>query len=165
MEKRKPMDGRRMIAEELIIAVLLCVMVLLVAGQVLSRYVLHTSLSYTEELVRYAFVWATFLGVSAAVFRGRHLSIAGAFRFFTGRLKRLIGIACWIGALVFAAILVYYGVGVVFLQVRTRQTTAALGFPMWIVGLAIPVCSLLLGARLIQKAATGPEKKTGDRAE
>lgn len=59
-----------------------------------------------------------------------------------------IGVFRWVGACVFVLVLLVYGFRIVILQIRTGQTTAALGFPMWIVGLAIPVCSVLLLWRL-----------------
>ena len=150
---------KAMLVEEWIIAVLICIMVIMVAGQVLSRYVFHTSLSYTEELVRYFFVWATFLGASAAAYRKKHLSVAGALRIFPEQVKRLIRISAGLGAVVFAAVLVIYGSRVVFLQIQTGQTTAALGFPMWIIGLAIPVCSLVMIFRLLLCAREKSEDK------
>lgn len=134
--------------EENIIAVVMCVMVVMVAAQVLGRYVFHSSLSFTEEIVRYLFVWATFIGAAAAVRGGRHLSISGGFHTAPAIVRRLSAVLCWTGAVVFAAVLVVYGLRVVSLQIRTGQTTAALGFPMWIVGLAIPVSTVLLVVRL-----------------
>jgi len=144
-------DGKSLL-EERIMGVLLCVMVFMVSLQVVSRYVFHSSFSYTEELVRYFFVWITFLGGGAAAYRKRHISIAGAFRFVPERIARLAGTAAGFGAVVFAGILVVYGVRVVILQIRTGQTTAALGLPMWVIGSAVPVCSALLIVRVGMRA-------------
>ena len=127
---------------------LFCVMVLMVAAQVLSRYILHRSLSYTEELVRYCFVWVTFLGASAAAFRRRHLSIAGAIKIVPTGLLKYVKFLTGILAVVFACLLAFYGMQIVILQFQTAQTTAALGLPMWIIGLAVPVCSFFLIIRI-----------------
>ena len=153
---------KRIPIEERIVAVLMCVMVVMVMVHVLARYVFHTSFSHTEEIVRYLFVWATFLGASAATLRDRHLSIAGAFRFLPRGAMRMIGALRWAGASLFALLLAVYGVRIVMLQVRTGQTTAALGFPMWMVGLAIPVCSALLLWRLGIIAYRGVEATAAD---
>jgi len=140
---------KNMFIEEWIVAILVIVMVLMVTAQVLSRYILHTSLSHTEELVRYLFVWATFLGIAAAAYRNRHLSIAVSQSLMPSRYLKWAGRATAIGALLFAITIIFFGVRVVLLQFGTRQTTAALGMPMWIIGLAIPVCSALLVLHLI----------------
>ena len=120
---------KNMLIEELVVAILIIVMVLMVTAQVLSRYVFHTSLSHTEELVRYLFVWATFLGIAAAAYRNRHLSIALSQNLIPSRYLRLAGWAAAPGALLFAITIIFFGVRVVLLQVETRQTTAALGMP------------------------------------
>jgi len=153
-----------MVVEERIVAVLMCVMVLMVVGQVLSRYVLHVSLSHTEELVRYCFVWATFLGASAAVHRGKHLSIAGAFTFLPRRIVRYIRLLAGAGGVLFFAVLLVYGVRIVALQIRTGQTTAAMGLPMWIFGLAVPVCALFVIYRIVQSAVSADDRPDADDA-
>ena len=148
------MNRKSMLIEEMIIAVLLFIMVLMVMVQVLSRYIIHESLSYTEELVRYGFVWMTFLGAAAAAYRKRHLSMAVTLKIIPKQVRRSIHRVIWFGALCFAGVLFIYGVRVVQLQFNTHQTTAALGFPMWIIGLAIPVSSTVLVLRLVMKAVS-----------
>ena len=43
--------------------------------QVLSRYLLSSPPPWTEELARFMFVWATFLGAAVALDKGLHASI------------------------------------------------------------------------------------------
>ena len=143
---------RKMIIEEKIIAAALCFMVVLVTAQVMSRYVAHKSLSYTEEIVRYAFVWITFLGISAAAFRGKHLSLSGTIHVVPGGLKKYLKYVRGTAAVLFAGILIFYGSKITLLQIKTGQTTAAMGLPMWIIGLAIPVCSIIFVIRLAHNA-------------
>ena len=50
--------------EEFLMAVSLILMMLIMGIQVFSRYALGASLSWSEELTRYIFVWAGFLSVS-----------------------------------------------------------------------------------------------------
>ena len=142
----------KMLIEEKIIGVVLCIMVIMVAAQVLSRYILHTSLSHTEELVRYFFVWITFLGASAAAFRKKHISVAGAMLILPRGVMKWIRLFSGIVALIFTVVLLFYGFRVVILQIQTGQTTAALGLPMWIIGCAVPVCSLVMIIRLVMIA-------------
>ena len=148
-----PAVNKTLLIEEKLVAFVLCLMVLMVAAQVISRYVLHTSLSHTEELVRYFFVWITFLGASAAVFKGKHLSVAGALHIIPDHVIKYIKIFSGFAALIFTGLLVVFGTNIVLLQIRTGQTTAAMGFPMWIIGLAVPVCSLVIVIRLIMIAS------------
>ncbi|MFA6472555.1 MAG: TRAP transporter small permease [Candidatus Latescibacterota bacterium] len=143
---------KKMIPEEWALAILIMVMVLMVVAQILSRYLFHTSLSHTEELVRYLFVWATFLGAAGAAYRKRHLSISAGLNFLPEHTRKTVKVITFVCALVFAGLILLYGVRVVFLQWATGQMTAALGIPMWIVGLAVPFGALLLILRLFMMA-------------
>jgi C4-dicarboxylate transporter, DctQ subunit len=146
---------KKMPPEEWIAAVLIIIMVLMVTAQVISRYMLHVSLSHTEELVRYLFVWATFIGAAGAVFRGRHLSISSGLPGLPAPVRRTIQGAKVVGALLFAGILLIFGGRIVLLQWQTGQETAALGIPMWVVGLAVPVGALLIILRIIMVVRGG----------
>jgi TRAP-type C4-dicarboxylate transport system permease small subunit len=64
------------------VVVAIAVMVLLVAMQVLLRYAFNTSLAWTDETSRLAFVWSIFLGIPLGIRRGAHIGIA----FVTARL-------------------------------------------------------------------------------
>ena len=56
-----------------LIAALLAVMVVLVFGNVVMRYVFNSGFSISEELSRWLFVWLTFLGAVVAVRSNQHL--------------------------------------------------------------------------------------------
>ena len=49
--------------EETILLILLVLMTCIMGIQIVSRYVFQNSLTWSEELVRYMFVWSAFLGV------------------------------------------------------------------------------------------------------
>ncbi len=144
---------KRMTFEEFLAAVLVMLMVSLVTLQVLSRYVLHISLSHTEELVRYLFVWATFIGASGAVYRNRHLSVTGTAP--ESRFRKHVSLLSGIGAVLFSCLLIARGISVVMLQARTGQKTAAMGLPMWIIGLAVPLGAAFMLVRILQRAVPG----------
>jgi TRAP-type C4-dicarboxylate transport system permease small subunit len=63
-EKTNPID--------LLLGVLFAVIIVLIFTQVLFRYLLNSSLNWTEELAKYLFVWLTFIGAAAA-FKDRML--------------------------------------------------------------------------------------------
>ncbi|CAD5375156.1 Tripartite ATP-independent periplasmic transporter DctQ component [Rubrivivax sp. A210] len=58
---------------ELVIVLALVVMVVLVFGNVVLRYVFNSGITESEEISRWAFVWMTFLGAIVAVRDGGHL--------------------------------------------------------------------------------------------
>jgi TRAP-type C4-dicarboxylate transport system permease small subunit len=60
-------------ALEWLIALLLAIMVLLVFGNVVLRYVANSGITVSEELSRWLFVWMTFLGAIVALKEHGHL--------------------------------------------------------------------------------------------
>ena len=55
--------------------ILIFVMTILIFTQVVCRYVMHNSLTWSEELGRYLFVWITFVGLPVALKAGAHVAI------------------------------------------------------------------------------------------
>jgi TRAP-type C4-dicarboxylate transport system permease small subunit len=111
--------------------------------QVLARYVFHHSFSYSEEIVRYLFIWATFLGIAVAFKQGEHIAVTLLPAKFRERFSAPL---TWIfkgGAVFFLGILAWHGVQCVRMQWLTKQTSAALGWPIIWVTLSIPIGALL----------------------
>ena len=48
--------------EETICIILMSVMTIIIFIQVIMRYVMHNSLSWSEELARYCFIWLIYIG-------------------------------------------------------------------------------------------------------
>ncbi len=62
--------------------VLLAILLLVVGGQVFSRYALNHSLFWSEELARYLFIYLVFLGSAIVLRRNGHIQVS----FFVERL-------------------------------------------------------------------------------
>jgi TRAP-type C4-dicarboxylate transport system permease small subunit len=60
---------------EILIALFLAVMVVLVFGNVVLRYGFDSSISMSDEVSRWLFVWVTFLGAVVALQRHEHLGV------------------------------------------------------------------------------------------
>ncbi len=132
-------------------------MTLAVVAGVLSRHVLHYSLSFAEELTRYLFVWATFLGIALAARQGAHLGLGGLRTRLRGTPARVLNWALAAVAAAFFLLLCVAGALVVRLQATTGQTTAAFGLPAWWLGLAVPVGCGLAALRELAHAWRGPD--------
>src|SRR5699024_11333416 len=55
--------------------VLLALMTVLVLFQVFTRYVLGTPAAFTEELVRYALIWVSFIAATYAFLQREHMAL------------------------------------------------------------------------------------------
>lgn len=135
------------ILDKFIIGLLIVVLsVMLVVGtmQVLWRYVLGMSLSWSEELMRFLYVWATMLGVGAAI-RRKSMACIDNFLDFVSKYspvtKRGMQIAAMIVQIfVFVMLLVF---GYQFMMRGFGQHSPAMGLTMAYVYAAFPVSGIL----------------------
>ena len=125
-------------------------MMILNFANVVSRYLLSTSIAFTEELTTNLFVWSCFIGAAAAAKRGAHLGFSLVVDSMPGLARR------WVAALVTLLTLGMFGIMFVLsldmieTQIMLKQETPALGMPEWIVSLAIPVGALFCFVRFAQ---------------
>ncbi len=121
---------------------LIAVMTLLVALQVVFRYVVNYTLPWSEELSRYVFLWASLLGACAAVRRHAHLGVDSLVRRLPDGARRLLEalVVALVGA--FAVVLGWQGLAL--LPAAAAQRSPTLGLPMVAVFAAVPACGVLL---------------------
>lgn len=136
--------------EEVLTVFLLAIMSLLICAQVFMRYVMDSSLAWSEELARYCFIWATYLGVSYAVKRNAHICVEAAVSRLPGRLKTGFVILSHVLFIVFAALVVKEGYALTLKIFKFGQTSSSLGLPMGVIYLAPTVGFALVILRLVQ---------------
>jgi TRAP-type transport system small permease protein len=128
---------------ELVIGVsLTVVMVVAVFLQVVFRYVVNQPLSWSEELARYVFVWASMLGASMGIKKKTHFGLDALIKLFPRTQKKVIEVILYCLMSVFLIVLVYYGTQ--FSRELYVQTAPGLNITMAIPYAAIPVGGLLM---------------------
>jgi TRAP-type C4-dicarboxylate transport system permease small subunit len=113
---------------------------------VVTRYVFEAPLSYVDQLVPNLFVWVTFLGASAAARRRAHLGLSAIHDLLPARARAALDVVILAGTAAFFLATAWFGWQVVRMQVD-NQLMNSLGYPAWMVGLAVPAGSLLLVVR------------------
>ena len=119
-----------------------CILVLLViviSIQIFARYVLNHSLSWSEELARYLFIYLIFLGASVVYKQDRHISVDYFLDQLPARMKSIVGISADILLLIFLVVVFYQGLRLSRLVYNVP--TAALYIPWTYVYLAIVIGS------------------------
>lgn len=136
--------------EEIILVTVFSIMVILIFLQVLMRYVFEASLSWSEELARYMFLWIIWLGSSYAAREKAHISLD----FVTSRLSPkkqyvvwVIKTIIWIGFTVFLA---YISGKLTFIIFDRGQLSPALRIPMGYAYASIPFGVTMMLFRIIQ---------------
>lgn len=135
---------------EAITFVLVLVLLVLIALQVFTRYVLHAALPWTEEVARMVLVWMVMLGAAIAMERKEHYAIAVLSSHFRGALRLWVLIATNLMGIVFLVVLVHYGMQYMLVNMKTIYVSTAVSRG-WIY-LAMPVGAVLMTASLIMQS-------------
>ena len=125
------------------IASLMFVMMGLTFTQVVARYLMHHSLSWSEEVGRYVFVWISFLGLAAAFRSGAHVALDILSDMLAPAPRRVLAIINTSFIALLAATL-FFG-GVALMKFGMRQRSPALDLPMYLVYVVIPISGVALG--------------------
>ncbi|WP_099363662.1 TRAP transporter small permease [Fredinandcohnia onubensis] len=95
--------------------------------------------SWSDEFIRYSFVWITFLGGAICVRIGAHVSVDLIDNFLKEKGKKIIFVLSSVIALVFLAAMFVVGVEQVIFTLNSGQTTPGLKIPIYFVYLAFPI--------------------------
>ncbi|MBE3093091.1 MAG: TRAP transporter small permease [Actinobacteria bacterium] len=137
--------------EEYILVSSLMFTVLLIFIQIIMRYIFHNSLSWSEELARYIFLWQIWLGASFAVKEHRHLKIEAFLNLLPKKINKyaeLLSLFIWF---CFSAFLAYKGSELVTLLIKHGQVSPAMRIPMFYAYSSVPVGCAFMGVRLIEE--------------
>ena len=106
--------------EELIIVAMFAAMVAVIFLQVIMRYVFNNSLSWSEELGKFFFVWITWLGISLGERMGEHIKITMLVDRLPFKVAQVVNILSEIIVIVICTFTFYYGVSLVLSQMGTH---------------------------------------------
>ena len=136
------------------LAFLLGAMVVDVTWQVVSRFLLHSPSSFTEELAGFLLIWIGLLGGAYGIRTRAHLGIDLVVSKLEGAPRRAAEACAHLLVLVFAlTTLVFGGFRLVLLAFELDQISAAMGIRMGVVYLALPLSGLIVSLFSLEAAA------------
>ena len=128
-----------------ILVTLMIVMVVTVSWQVVTRYLLNSPSSYTEELATYLLIWISLLGAAYALRVRAHLGIDVLVRRLRKDRQRTMRHAAYLVVIVFSLVaLVFGGSWLVYVTLDLNQLSAAFQVPIGYVYLVLPLSGLLM---------------------
>lgn len=136
------------------VALAMAAMAAVISGEVFCRYVLNSSIYFSEELSRFCFIWAGFLGASLATRSGGHIGVALLVERVAPRLRVAMLALAKAGVLGLLAVIVVTGASI--LPDQWDQQTATLGFSVFWFYLAVPVGALLMAIQLMALPCSPP---------
>jgi TRAP-type C4-dicarboxylate transport system permease small subunit len=160
-------------AEAYLINFLLFNIVLWVFVQVIMRYIFSSSLPWSEEFVRWCFIWFIWVGVSYGFKTRRHICVTALINGLPPKAKAIIGIITNLLVLWCMVKLFLYGWKQVSSPIITKQSSIVLYWPLsdvrvgmqWLYA-SLPIGALLSSLRLVQNvivdliALKGPSEAT-----
>ncbi len=112
--------------------VLMCILSVVLFVQVFFRYVMQASLSWSEELARYTFVWLVYMGIPYGCKIMKHIKIDAGLFLFPRKMRKYIVILGDIIFMIFAFVIVYFAWKLEQKQIMFGQLSPAMMIPMWI---------------------------------
>lgn len=128
MKFLKAMDDK---FELYICIILMSLMTVLIFFQVVMRYVFGNSLTWSEEMARYVFIWLVYFGISYGARIRKHIRIEASLKLFPTKFRPIVVIIGDLLFLFFACFIVYSGFGLVQKQMKLNQLSPAMHIPMW----------------------------------
>lgn len=124
--------------------------------QVTSRLLGHP-LPWTEEAVRFLFIWMVFLGLAAG-FRTVENARVIVFLAMARELTRHITVPIYVIFCVGFFILIgWTGIGLVEQQIMMNEEAATLPLPMWVIGIIMPLSSLIAILAIVESVRSRRE--------
>jgi TRAP-type C4-dicarboxylate transport system permease small subunit len=128
---------------EFLTCTLFVVMVAVASWQVLSRFILKSPSTFTEELLRYSLIWLAMLAAAYVVGKNQHIAITFLRDRLVENSKITLDIVIQSIFLLFAAVIMVYGGGRA-VSLTMGQISPALHLPMGLVYLALPLSGVFI---------------------
>lgn len=149
--------------EEMILILLLVCMVLIMGMQIVARYFFNYSLSWSEELTQYLFVWSVFISLSYCVKKRISIKIEQFLNILPAKGQTVLRLIRHTLVLIFCFIMLPYCVTFLRQSIDLHATSAALHLPMYFIQSAPLVGFILLTIRVIQAWLREAKNLTGGK--
>ena len=127
---------------EVILCCILITLVVVIFSQVISRYVLHVSLSWSEEVARFLLVWLAMLSAAYGFKVRTHFALTIVVDRFNPKMARIVGV------LVTAAMCGLVGVFTYYAYLVTQNAMGRVS-PATQISMAVPYSATVVGGVLM----------------
>ncbi|WHH57141.1 TRAP transporter small permease [Petroclostridium sp. X23] len=135
-------ENKKMSVFDYILAVLFGGVTVVLALQVVMRYVFNNSLVWSEEISRFVFTWIILLGAALALKEGTHIRIDFLTEKLSPNIQRFLNYFNNVLLLGFVVLMIPMGIKLV--HVTKNTSSAALGLPMdYVFYGALPVFAVI----------------------
>jgi TRAP-type C4-dicarboxylate transport system permease small subunit len=142
---------RRFLLEDWVGALAMALLTLITFSNVMVRYFTNESFAWTEEISIWLMVVVTMVAAGAAVIRDRHIRIE--IIYLRGSPRRRKNLAVISSLATIAAFLLMFGLGMRLFwdDYQYEVTSPGIGVPQWWYTIWLPLLSLAIAARAMQR--------------
>ena len=108
-----------------------------------------TSIYFIDELAMLLVIWITFIGLSYAARKGRHIRMAAIFDLSSTKIQKFMMYVISAISAIFMFYMTYLSYNYVYTTFRWQQMLPALGIPYWIGVFIVPVGFFLAGIHYV----------------
>lgn len=132
-------NEKKLHPDDILGVVIFAGMLAITFANVLSRFILHLGISWSEEIVTHFAVLLSGLGASQAVRNESHYDIPLLDGLLSRKASYVLKLIAAALNMLFCVYMAYAGVTMVIQQYRIGKLTTMLRWPEWVWGLAIPI--------------------------
>lgn len=130
---------------------LFAVLIVACVAQVFFRFVLNNSLSWTDELARYCFIWMHMIGASLLIGGSEHATVTAVLDLLHDTARKILDIIIELVIFFDGTVMLYSGV---LLSYSSRANlSTAMSVPMWVINSSVALGGLLLMFQAVVKIA------------
>ncbi|WP_022819777.1 TRAP transporter small permease [Fusobacterium russii] len=148
--------------EEIVLVIMFALMVLVIFGQVIMRYVFNNSLSWSEELGKFLFVWISWIGISIGAKRKEHIKITMFVDKCSARNALICEILSEIVVFGICAVTAYYGIELVISQAHINFAGIKISMSWGYLAVVIGCIVMMLRNLIIIKSSFNSLRSGGD---
>lgn len=137
--------------EEVLSVALFVALVILCTLQIVFRFLINFSLSWTEELAQFTFIVLIYVACSMAILRDAHVRVEIIDVFVTGRAKYVLDQIIDVIWAAFIFLIGWLGIGIAQDYLSFGKTTPALDWQYGWLYSVIPITFMLMTLRLGQR--------------
>ena len=146
--------------------ILFGILIFACVAQVFFRFVLNNSLSWTEELARYCFIWMHMIGASLLIEANGHATVTVILDLMHGAVRKVFDILIEL-IILFNGVVMLHSGWVLSYSSRNNLSTA-MSVPMWMINSSVAVGGLLLVFQALVRIAVvlaGEQTQEGGEAQ
>ncbi|TVT29416.1 TRAP transporter small permease [Salinicoccus cyprini] len=137
--------------EEWFLITTLVLMVALIFGQVIGRYIFQSAPSWTEEAARHIHIFQVWIGAGYAVKLREHIKVTAFIDLFKGTVRKILDMVALVIWFLLVLLVAMFGTQLVLTTLQYGQVAPATQIPFWISYLAVPLGALSMMIRLVQQ--------------